>query len=82
MFKTFIGLRDNDEKSKLQKICEDIAKRDSSFKFSIRGSRLPQYTYILVVLSETQDQAFKRGGWLISKTGAAGLKYWVKGVEQ
>jgi len=66
-FKTFIGLKSDEIKEKLETVCKGIALKDPSFKFVFKSSRIPQYTWILIVLSSSYDIAQRRGGWLISK---------------
>jgi len=66
----------------LEKILEDIAKKDSTFKYSIYNSRFPQYDQIIIVSSRSRDQAHKRGLLLTKKYFPTeyNLQYWVKEV--
>ena len=78
MYRTYIGIKDEETKNKLESICRDINQRDPSFRFAIRKSTLPKYKWLLIVGSSDKDTAHRRGMWLIKKTGIEGLLYWVK----
>ena len=82
VWKTFIGLGEGCKEHVLVS-CAEIQEEDCTFKWRIQkpyGKISNQYDLILVVESETKDQAFKRGTWLINNLGVEGLLYWVKEV--
>jgi len=78
MSRTYIGIKDEETRDKLEVICKDIRRRDPSFQFAIKPSLLPKYKWLLIVVSADKDTAHRRGMWLIKKTGINGLLYWVK----
>ena len=45
-----------------KKVCEDIAAKDSTFKFDSDDERLLVY-----VFADDKDLAYKRGLWLVKK---------------
>lgn len=75
---------DSEDVDKVVDACDDIKKADSSFKFSIvpckikDGDGKRKYSKLLIVKSDTHDQAHKRGVWLINNLDVDGLLYWVK----
>ena len=82
MWKTFIGLRD-EHKEHILVSCAEIKEEDATFKWRLQkpyGKLSNQYDWVLVVESETKNQAHRRGCWLIHNLGIEGLLYWVKEV--
>jgi len=75
LYKTIIGLVDDEQKEVLTKICSDIQEKDSTFKFLVLNCVNKKFKYRLVVESQSRDQAFQRGHWLIKKTGYPQLRY-------
>jgi len=68
---------------KISKVCADIAKKDSTFRYAILNSKFPQYTFILVIFTgpgkEGADLAHKRATWLVKKAFPEfSLCYWIK----
>lgn len=68
---------------KIAKVCSDIAKKDSTFKYRILNSKFPQYDFLLVVFTgpgkEGANLAHKRATWLVKKAFPEfSLCYWVK----
>lgn len=68
---------------KIAKVCSDIAKKDSTFKYRILNSKFPQYDFLLVLFTgpgkEGADLAHKRATWLVKKAFREyNLCYWVK----
>lgn len=86
LFRTFIGLKNEDERVILEKVASDIAAKDSSFTYTVRTSTLPQYAFLLIIYSDSYDKAQKRGFWMVTKPFGITktdnknlpLKYWVK----
>jgi hypothetical protein len=80
MYTTFIGLKTQEQKDALEKICQDIHQKDKTFNFTIKPPSKPgsKYLFLLMVQSPNFDTAHKRGCWLIAKTNIPGLLYWVK----
>lgn len=66
---TCIGLRNDEEKAKIEQVCSDIKQGDPSFIYDISASKLSQYKWVLRVASKDQVTAKRRGGWLIGRTG-------------
>lgn len=62
MWKTIVNLRNlsNEDIERVLEKCSDINDKDSSFKFGVKKN-------YLIIESETRNQAFRRGTWLISK---------------
>ena len=71
-----------DMREKCEEILQDIAGRDSTFKFAIYNSKFPQYDQIIIVGSGTKDQAHKRGLLLCRRyfPKEYNLLYWIKPV--
>jgi hypothetical protein len=69
MYTTFIGLKTQEQKEVLEKICQDIHKKDSTFKFEIKPPKKPnsQYIFLLMIQSPDKNTAHKRGCWLVNK---------------
>ena len=68
-------------KGNFEDICEDIAERDKSFKYRIYESYFPRYDFVLVIFSESKDQAMQRGEWfkrVFKRELGVDLLYWVK----
>ncbi len=74
---TYIGLK-KDNIEHVRTVCDGIHAADVTFQFKIVKSSLPEYDKLLMVKSESIDQAHKRGTWLVNKLGIDGLLYWVK----
>lgn len=72
MSKSFVTILRKPDK-KLKKACEDIAKRDPSFKYKIICDRI-------LIYSKNKDQAYKRGMWLKYKVNPE-LTFSVKEIE-
>lgn len=55
----------------ISKICQDIAKRDQTFRYKIYNSKFPIYDFILILFcgpgKEGADLAHRRGTWLLTK---------------
>ena len=74
-------------KFEMREACEDvlegIASVDPTFKYSIYNSKFPQYDQVIIVSSETKDQAHKRGLLLTKRyfPEEYSLIYWVKPVS-
>lgn len=60
MWVTVINLKNTGNIEKANKICKDISKKDSSFKFDIVGKKLS-------IFSESRDKAYKRGMIFVKK---------------
>ena len=74
-------------KDRLNKICEDVRKKDYSFKYKIYDSYLKDAQFMLVIFSPNKDQAFQRGEWflrILNEKEKGNIKkfdgkyYWVK----
>jgi len=68
----------------LEEILERIAEKDPTFRYTIYNSQFPQYDQIIVISSETNDQAHKRGLLFCKKYAPEefNLTYWVKPITQ
>lgn len=84
---TCFAFTGNELKDKLNKICEDIRAKDSSFKYRIYESYIKGADYMLVISSSSKDQAFQRGEWflrILDDEDKSNIKkfdgkyYWVK----
>jgi len=66
-----------------EKILDDLAEKDPTFKYSIYNSKFPQYDQIIIVSSGSRDQAHKRGLLLCKRyfPPEFNLQYWVKEVS-
>jgi hypothetical protein len=65
----------------IEKICEDIKKRDKTFDYRIGRSLFPNWDWILIILSDSKDKAHKRGLLFVKKyLSQYNLFYWVKEV--
>lgn len=73
---TYIGLKPRDV-DKVTEVCEGIYSADVTFQYSFVKSMKKNYSHLLMVKSDTVDQAHKRGVWLINNMGIDGLLYWV-----
>lgn len=67
----------------IRRICEDIRRRDPTFKYAIYRPEKPplsdSYSYVLIIESETREQAQRRGMWMVKKVKPLeGSLYWVK----
>ncbi len=86
IFKTIIGIP-NGETGKVHQICEDIKKRDSSFKYEIYEPSVlklrEKFENLLILFSSTEDEAKRRGGWFIHKCNRAKVAeyFWIKKSE-
>ena len=86
VFRTYIGLKNEDERTILERVASDISKKDFSFTYKIKDSTLPQYKFLLIIYSATFDLSMKRGYWMVTKpfgiTKANNkdlpIKFWVK----
>ncbi|MCS7106237.1 MAG: hypothetical protein NZ942_02895 [Candidatus Aenigmarchaeota archaeon] len=65
------GFKDEESFSKFLKICDDIAKKDESFKFESGEMRIFLYSY-------DKDELHKKSMWLIKNTGIDGIYYSVR----
>ncbi len=83
-FKTMIGVIEETEKPNLDIVCSDIRLKDSTFNYKIVRPKnkelIEKFKWILVVFSDSQEMANKRGGWLIHKMKDAKVSdyFWVK----
>jgi len=77
-----ILFNEDNVKEKLEEICEEIASRDETFKWSIHLSLHPKWKWKLVVQAGSRDQAWKRIVWLKNRTALRKVKteIWVKEV--
>jgi len=73
---TYIGLKPRDI-DKVKVVCDGIYSADVTFQYNIVKSSKKNYSHLLMVKSDTVDQAHKRGMWLIHNIGIDGLLYWV-----
>jgi hypothetical protein len=64
-FVTMFAFNTKELKEKLQKICSDIAEKDSTFKYKIYQNFSPKSDYLLAIFSGSETQAFERGEWFI-----------------
>ncbi|MEM2446298.1 MAG: hypothetical protein QW734_06540 [Candidatus Bathyarchaeia archaeon] len=60
MWATRINLKKIGNVERASKICEDISKKDKTFKFKIEGK-------VLTIISEDKDKAYKRGMIFVKK---------------
>lgn len=65
------GFKNEEDFNKFLKICNDIAKKDSEFKYG--KGELKIYLF-----SHDKDELHKKSMWLIKKTGIDGLYYSVR----
>ena len=83
-FKTMIGIIDSGDVAEVKKVCSDIWIRDSTFRFKVvmPGSQelRDKFASILILKSDTQEMADKRGGWFIHKMKDAKVAdyFWTK----
>ncbi len=83
-FKTMVGIIEESEVQKIAKVCYDTSIKDSTFVHKIVRPRNPElkakFKAILIVNSDTEEMANKRGGWLIHKMKDAKVSnyFWVK----
>lgn len=73
---TYIGLKPRDV-DKVTEVCEGIYSADVTFQYSFVRSMKKNYSHLLMVKSDSVDQAHKRGVWLINNIDIEGLLYWV-----
>lgn len=80
MYKTFIGLRTEEEKVHVKGAAKRLAVEDPSFRFRIRALRLPRYKWFLIAFSEDEASALRRADWMVTQVAEAGstdLVCWV-----
>lgn len=83
MHKTVIGILWG-ETQKITRVCEDIKKRDNSFDYYIVKPTVKEikakFENVLVVLSDSEDEAKARGGWFIHRCKNARIPdyFWIK----
>jgi len=76
-------------RAECEKVLENLAQKDPTFKYTIYNSHFPQYDQVIIVSAESRDQAHKRGLLLCGKDVPGqekkcyfpkeyGLCYWVK----
>ena len=73
---TYIGFK-TEELDKVKDKCDGIYSADVTFQYSIVVSSKKNYSYLLMVKSDTADQAHKRGTWLVNNLGIDNDLYWV-----
>lgn len=81
---TYICL-EKTERSRIEKVCKDILARDKTFVFriyknTVRKGKCKNKEFIVSVRSKTNDQAHRRGTWMINKLSLSW--YWVKSDEE
>ena len=65
-----IGLKDEEVKEKLKKVCSDIKKKDKSFKFRIKKNdtgRWSGFEFLLQIFCESKRDAMRKGDWFYYK---------------
>lgn len=82
-FMTMIGIADELEIPKAEKVCSDIKKNDNTFGYKIRSTRIKGFKAIIEVYSETKEMANERGGWFIHKCRNCKVAsyFWVRPIE-
>jgi hypothetical protein len=83
VYKAYIGVIS--EKKEIEKVCEDIKKKDSTFSYEIR---LPyknlrnKFKWFLLVFDGDKNSLNQRAGWFIHKMKNAKVAdyYWVRKV--
>lgn len=64
---TGFAFNGGDLKERLKEVCENINEKDESFKFSIYENYQPDSEYVLLLYSESKDNAMERGMWTLNK---------------
>lgn len=79
MYELNIGVLD-DVTDKIEKVCSDIQKRDSTFEYKIRKTYIKKFNFILVLIGEDKKDLEKRAGWIIHKMKDAKVSdyFWTK----
>ncbi len=85
MFKTIIGIPPGQTENTL-KVCSDIKKKDRSFNYELLEPKVAElkekFENLLILYSDTEEMANKRGGWFKHKCRNAKLSpyFWVKEI--
>jgi len=83
-FKTMFGVIEESEINKLNKVCRDISLKDSTFSYVIKKPRAPElikkFVGILIIYSDSEEMANKRGGWFlhVMKDAKVSDYFWIK----
>ncbi len=83
-WKTMFGIIEESEINKLNKVCKDISLKDSTFSYVIKKPRAPElikkFAGILIIYSDSEDMANKRGGWFlhVMKEAKVSDYFWTK----
>ncbi len=83
VFKTMIGIMEGQIEN-VKKVCEGIKSRDQTFEYMIVEPEVPsirrKFERLLIIHSNTNEEANRRGGWFIHccKNAKVSSYFWVK----
>ncbi len=83
-WKTMFGIIEESEINKLNKVCKDISLKDSTFSYAIKKPRtaglIAKFVGILIIYSDSEEMANKRGGWFlhVMKDAKVSSYFWTK----
>ena len=86
MFKTMIGVPAG-ETANVRRVCEDIKKRDDSFKYELYEPSVlklrEKFETLLILILPTQVEAKRWGGWFIHlcRNAKVAKYFWIKKSE-
>ena len=82
-FVTKIGIIEEQEIEKVREVCENIQKKDETFIFEIKDTKLPKFVKVLAIYSDSREMANKRGGWFKHKLKDAKVAdyFWTREVK-
>lgn len=75
-----IAFNGNDVREKLEKVCADIAAKDTTFTYRYYPCFFPEHEWIVAIIDTDKDRLWKRLTWLKNKTALKNLKtpLWIK----